>query len=441
MKRKKRIKKCNILLSSVAAVSLFCLLSLVIRYTYQNRQCTTSSSYDYSDRKDNYSALSANSGNGSELHGIWISYLNYKTSGYTKSQFTEFIKKTFDSCVSNDYNAVFVHVRMFSDAMYNSDYYPWSKYSSGKQGKSPGFDPLAIMVKEAHARKLKIHAWINPYRITSGTTSYSSIAKSSYAYKWSHSSSASKKRNVLRYNGSLYFNPAKSDVRNLITNGVKEIVQNYDIDGIHFDDYFYPNLGSQYTKVFDSKEYNRYKNSTIKNGKKPMGIVSWRRNNVNTLIKKVYSTVKSINKNCLFGISPAGSINNLYLKNSYYCDVKKWMNSSDYIDYICPQIYWSFKQPVAPYDKIYNEWRSLPRNKKVNLYIGLAGYKAGISKSDAKKMGDTEWSKSNTVLKRQVAYARKSKKSDGFIVFDYADLHRKSAKKEFTNLKKELKKK
>lgn len=440
MKRKKRIKKCNIFLSSVAVVSLFCLLSLVIRYTYQNKQCTTLSSYDYSDRKDNYSSLSSNSNN-SELHGMWISFLNYKTDGYTKSQFTSFIKKTFDSCVSNDYNAVFVHVRMFSDAMYKSDYYPWSKYSSGKQGKSPGFDPLAIMIEEAHARNLKIHAWINPYRITSSTTSYSSIAKSSYAYKWSHSSSASKKRNVLSYGGALYFNPAKDDVRDLITNGVKEIVQNYDIDGIHFDDYFYPNLGSKYKKVFDSKEYNQYKNSTIKNGKKPMGIVSWRRNNVNTLIKNVYSTVKSIDQNCLFGISPAGSIINLYLNNSYYCDVKKWMNSSEYIDYICPQIYWSFKHPSSPYDKIYDEWSTLPRNENVNLYIGLAGYKAGISKSESKKMGDNEWSKSNTVLKRQVAYARKMEKSDGFVVFDYADLHRKSAKKEFTNLTKELKKK
>ena len=117
------------------------------------------------------------------------------------------------------------------------------------------------------------------------------------------------------------------------------------------------------------------------------------------------------------------------------------MNSSEYIDYICPQIYWSFKHPSSPYDKIYDEWSTLPRNENVNLYIGLAGYKAGISKSESKKMGDNEWSKSNTVLKRQVAYARKMEKSDGFVVFDYADLHRKSAKKEFTNLTKELKKK
>ena len=117
------------------------------------------------------------------------------------------------------------------------------------------------------------------------------------------------------------------------------------------------------------------------------------------------------------------------------------MNSSEYIDYICPQIYWSFKNKVSPYDKMYNLWISLPRSKNVKLYVGLAGYKAGLSKSETKKIGDTEWANSNTVLKREVAYARKKKKSDGFVVFDYSDLHRKSAKKEFTNLKNELNKK
>ena len=299
--------------------------------------------------------------------------------------------------------------------------------------------PLLVEVN-FYSRGLKIHAWINPYRITSGTTSYDSIAKSSYAYKWSHSSNKSKRRNVLRFNGALYFNPAKKDVKNLITNGVKEIVANYDIDGIHFDDYFYPNLGNKYRKVFDSKEYNSYKKTMLRNKKTPAGIVKWRRNNVDELVRNVYKSVKSINSDCLFGISPAGYINNLYQPNSYYCDVKKWMNSSSYIDYICPQIYWSFSNDIAPYDKMCDNWISIPRNKNVRLYIGLAGYKAGLSKKEAKNIGDIGWAKSNTVLKREVIYAKKTNKTDGFIVFDYADLHRKSAKKEMTHLKNEFKK-
>ena len=117
------------------------------------------------------------------------------------------------------------------------------------------------------------------------------------------------------------------------------------------------------------------------------------------------------------------------------------MDSSEYIDYICPQIYWSFKNKVSPYDKMYNLWIALPRSKNVKLYVGLAGYKAGLSKRETNPIGDPAGANSNAVLKRDVAYARNKKKSDGFVVFDYSDLHRKSAKKEFTNLKNELKKK
>ena len=224
-----------------------------------------------------------------ELHGVWISFLDYNAKGYTRESFTRQAKEMFDTCKENNFNTVFVHVRMFSDAMYNSKYFPWSKYSSGKIGKSPGFDPLSIMVSEAHKRRLKIHAWINPYRITKDTTSNSALARSSYAYKWRNSKSPSLRRNVLNYGGQLYFNPSKPSVQNLIVNGVKEIVKNYDVDGIHFDDYFYPNLGTSYRKNFDAKEYNTYAKNSRKNGKTPLGIVAWRRNNVTKLIRHVYS--------------------------------------------------------------------------------------------------------------------------------------------------------
>ncbi len=324
-----------------------------------------------------------------ELHGVWISFLDYSTKGYTRESFTRQAKEMFDKCKENNFNTVFVHVRMFSDAMYNSKYFPWSKYSSGKIGKSPGFDPLSIMVTEAHKRGLKIHAWINPYRITKDTTSNSALARSSYAYKWRNSKSPSLRRNVLNYGGQLYFNPAKPSVQNLIVNGVKEIVKNYDVDGIHFDDYFYPNLDT-------------YAKNSRKNGKTPLGIVAWRRNNVTKLIRNVYSSVKKLDKNCIFGISPAGNIDNLYLENNYYCDVKKWMGSTGYIDYICPQIYWSFKHPSCPFKKTLKTWTAVPRHKNVRLYTGLAAYRAGISSKEASLIGDKSWAKSNTILKRQI---------------------------------------
>lgn len=368
-----------------------------------------------------------------ELRGVWISFLDFSSKGYTRTSFTKHIKNMFAQCKEDNFNTVFVHVRMFSDAMYNSDYFPWSQYASGKIGKSPGFDPLSIMVTEAHNCGLQIHAWINPYRITKETTSNSALAKSSYAYKWRNSKSPSLRRNVLNYGGQLYFNPAKSTVQNLITNGVKEIVNNYDVDGIHFDDYFYPYLGTEYKKNFDAQEYNSYVKKCKNNGEDAMSIVAWRRNNVSTLIKKVYATVKKANENCIFGISPAGNIDNLYLKNNYYCDVKKWMRNAGYIDYICPQIYWSFKHPSCPFKKALNKWTDIDRHKSVKLYTGLAAYRAGISSKEASLIGDKSWSTSNTILKREIIYARDTEEVDGFIFFDYADLERSSARKEINN--------
>lgn len=374
-----------------------------------------------------------------ELRGVWISFLSYNSKGYTKSGFTNYINKVFKNCKSKGYNTVFVHVRMFSDAMYPSKYFPWSLYSSGTSGKNPGFDPLKIMVNKAHSMGLSIHAWINPYRISSSTTNINTLPKNSYAYKWAKSSSKAKRRNVLKCNGGLYYNPAKTDVINLINNGVKEIVKNYKVDGIHFDDYFYPNLGANYKKIFDRTEYNSYVKTRKKSGKKYYNIVNWRRQNVDKLVSKIYKTVKSTRKSVVFGISPAGNLDNLYLNYSYYCDVKKWMNSNKYIDYICPQIYWTFTHSVCPYKATCKRWANLPRNKNVKLYIGLAGYRAGISKAQAKAVSDIGWSKSNTILKRQVEYGRKTKKVSGYVLFSYNDLNRKAAAKEIANLKKTFK--
>lgn len=371
-----------------------------------------------------------------ELHGVWISFFDYNEKGYTRTSFTREAETMLDKCKADNFSDVFVHVRMFADAMYNSKYFPWSRYSSGKIGKSPGFDPLSIMVTEAHKRGLKIHAWINPYRITKDTTSNSALAKSSYAYKWRNSKSPSLRRNVLNYDGRLYFNPSKTQVQNLIVNGVKEIVQNYDVDGIHFDDYFYPYLGTTYRKNFDAKEYNTYVKKCRNNGTTPVSIVTWRRRNVNRLIKNVYSAVKSADKKCVFGISPAGNISNLYLNNNYYCDVKEWMGNPGYIDYICPQIYWSFEHPSCPYKKTLNTWTAIKRHKSVKLYAGLAAYRAGISAKEAKAIGDKGWAKSNTVLKRQIKYAQNTGETSGFIFFDYSDLKRSSARKEINNATK-----
>ncbi|MBD5087229.1 MAG: family 10 glycosylhydrolase [Clostridiales bacterium] len=379
---------------------------------------------------------------GKEMRAVWISYLEFsgaKMSKMSKNSFQSYINKLFTNTKNLGLNTVIVQVRPMGDALYPSSYFPWSSYASGKQGKSPGFDPLAYMVKAAHNRGLKIHAWLNPYRVTITGTNVKALSSNNQARKWRSSSSSSKKRNVLTFNGALYYNPAKSDVQNLIVNGVKEIVQNYDVDGIHFDDYFYPTLGNKYKSNFDAKEYKSYVKKCKKQKKNAKSIVSWRRSNINNLIKKVYKGLKSVDKDVEFGVSPAGNISNLYASDRYYVDVKTWMKSSNYVDYICPQIYWSFTHSICPYTNTVKQWAALKKNNKVDLYIGLAAYRAGISKTEARAIGDTGWTKSKQELKKQVVAGRKVSKVNGFVFYRYDNLFSGKLKQERTNLKKVLK--
>lgn len=367
-----------------------------------------------------------------EFRAVWISYLEFSKDGYTEESFQAHIDEMYDNCVKNHMNAVIVQVRPMSDALYPSKYFPWSVYASGEQGKDPGYDPLEYMVEAAHERGLAFHAWINPYRITLTGTKTSALSEDNPARMWREEKST--KRNVLTHDGKLFYNPSSEQAQKLIVNGVKEIVENYDVDGIHFDDYFYPGLGSSYKSNFDAAEYKEYKKECEEEGTTPESIVDWRRSNVNTLVKNIYAAIKEIKEDCVFGISPAGNMSNLYLPNNYYSDVKLWMSSSEYIDYICPQIYWSFKHKTAAYDKMLKEWMDAKTSDTVNLYVGLAAYRAGISKTEASSIGDSEWATSKTVLKRQVLEGRESGIVDGFVLFRYDFTVGKKAEKEMKNL-------
>lgn len=371
-----------------------------------------------------------------EYKAFWFSYYDYDTYRETnkkrnaktfRTYFTKVVKKE----KSFGMNRVIVQVRPFGDAIYKSKYFPWSKYISGKQGRSPGYDPLKIMVDVAHKNGMKIEAWVNPYRVTIGSTNYSKLSKNNPARKWHAKKSTS--RNVLAYNGSLYYNPSKKDVRNLIINGAKEIVKNYKVDGIHMDDYFYPEFTSKNVKTaFDAKEYNK---SSYKKNKK--SIYTYRRAQVSTLVMDMKAAIKKINSKVTYGISPAGNIDNLTSKYSYYVDIYKWTNSKKYVDYICPQIYWGFKHPYAKFDRVTNRWMNAAKSKKVKVYIGIAVYRAGhnIGAGSAERR---EWRSDANILKKQVQYARK-KGCDGFAFFDYQDLKSKKSAKAVKQLKKVLK--
>lgn len=369
-----------------------------------------------------------------DYRAVWFSYYDFQSylkanKSNTIGTFTSYFDKVLDKCKSRGLNRIIVQVRPTSDALYDSAYFPTSEYISGKQGKKISYDPLEVMVREAHKKGMKIEAWINPYRVAF-STNYTKLSKDNPARKWHESSKASDRRNVLSYNGQLYYNPSKPEVRELIINGVKEIVKNYDVDGIHMDDYFYPSFSSKnYKTAFDAKEYNASQEK--KNG---MGIKKYRRKQVNQLVKGIKAAVKSIDPTVVFGISPAGNIDSLMSKYSYYVNVKKWGNSTQYVDYIAPQIYWGFSHKTAGFAKMVDRWSDLIDQSKVKLYIGLPAYKMG-QPSNGTTAAEKKELKGTTLLRKMLKYSIQ-KNTNGIIVFDYADLDKTACKKLGNLLKK-----
>lgn len=371
-----------------------------------------------------------------EYRAFWFSFYDYtiyrqKNKVRNESTFKRYFTNVVKNGKALGMNRIIVQVRPFGDAIYQSKYFPWSAIISGRQGKNPGYDPLLIMTQVAHENGLKIEAWINPYRITKSSVNYNILSKDNPARKW-HSRKATR-RNVLSYKGQLYYNPSKPAVRKLIVKGAVEIVKNYDVDGIHMDDYFYPSFNTGNVRsAFDAPEY---KHSREK--KQGRSIAYYRRKQVNILVKSLHKAIKSANPKATFGISPAGDPAELYSNYNHYVDYKTWLRSSSYVDYICPQIYWGFKHSDCKFDSICRKWVSTAGRRRVKLYLGIAVYKSGHyigSNSRERK----EWKNDTNILKKQVIYGRK-RKVDGFAFFDYSDLVSKSSKKAVGKLKSVLK--
>lgn len=348
---------------------------------------------------------------------IWYSYIDFDFKEDNAATFKQKINKMFDDAVSIGADAVICQVRPFADALYYSSYFPMSSVLTGTQGKDPGYDALEYMVKAAHERGLQIHAWLNPYRITIGTTDITTLAQSHPARVWLEDDDPENDRNVLTWDKRLYFNPAVPEVQKLILDGVREIVQNYDVDGIHIDDYFYPS-DTPVGDGFDKPEYDGY---VSKGGQLSLG--DWRRNNVSTLVQGMYRAVKSADSSLLFGVSPSYHISKLGIDDNYtlkYADLKKWMKNDGYIDYIVPQLYFGYKYPsdTIKYNYLLNLWMSMERTENVKIYIGLAAYKVGDPSAD---VGSGEWTTEDDILARQTLDA-KQKGCDGVFVFAYSSL-------------------
>ena len=402
---------------------------------------TSSITFDTeSSKKENNSATK--SADTMNYRAVWLSYLEFNS--YRKSvknnnehNFRTFYKHILQRIKSLSYNRIIVQVRPFGDALYSSDYFPWAACISGKQGKNPGYDPLKIMTEMSHKEGIAIEAWINPYRISSGD-SIQSLSKTNPAKIWF--SSQNTKRNVLSYNGSLYYNPSSESVRNLIIKGVEEIVQNYDVDGIHMDDYFYPAFTEEnVTTAFDAPEYKQqiktnmpstdFQSSSSSNKSSTENtLADWRRANVNRLVSEIYKAIKEKDPQVTFGISPAGNLDNLRNDLEYYVDIDTWVSQNGYVDYLMPQIYWGFTNKLAPFDKVTDEWVTLMTSSPVKLYIGLQLYRMGSTEpgqSDSKELQQA------TLIKKELSYIKQQKKIEGYCLFSYQYLDCQNKKYHF----------
>lgn len=372
-----------------------------------------------------------------ELDAMWISYLEYMEMPKDKAGFEAVVNRMLDQCVDLGMNAVIVHVRSHCDAMYPSEYFPWSSFASGQQGVDPGYDPLAYMIAAAHQRGLEFHAWLNPYRVTGYGCNWDQVAASNPAKVWLSDNNPSNDRWVLFHRGEYYLNPSVPQVRQMVVDGVREIVAQYDVDGIHFDDYFYPSVNDNDPSLcFDKPEYD-VSGSTL-------SIANWRRQNVNMLVKDVYAAVKKIDANVEFGISPAGNVDRLRDNTVYFVDIDTWLANPGYVDYIMPQLYWGFERRdasgnIAPYayENNLKTWIGLAAKGNAKLYIGLNMANAGTKVTDNNPV--SEWLRYDDIIARQVLAARATGKVDGFAFFRYAIFNKGEAQSEVANLIKVLK--
>lgn len=355
-----------------------------------------------------------------EKRGVFVSYIELSSylKGKSKKKANQEIKKMVSNIDELGFNMILLQVRTFSDAIYDSSIFPWSSTISGREGVSPGYDVLKIFLNYAHQNQIELYAWINPYRIR-GDEDTSDISKDNPAFSYLGS-------DVVDINQGVFYNPAKEEVKDLIVDGVLELVQNYEVDGVLFDDYFYPNL------EIDMGDYQKYQQKHPE-----VSLEEFRRNHVSDLVQRVYQVCHE--NDTLFAVSPDGNIENNYQK--HFADVKKWGSSTGYVDYLMPQIYYGFYNEIQAFVSVLEEWEKLA--SKVELLPVLAFYKVGAVDNFARS-GKEEWILNDDIIMREILLTRNLKQYEGFSLFRYdylfnKDLETATTMNEVKNMKKILK--
>ncbi len=331
-----------------------------------------------------------------QVKAMWVSCYELQAMLIkgTKEYFEAEINEMLSLCDAQKINTLFVHIRPFCDAMYPSELFGWSEYALSSAGKAPDFDPLKILITMAQTYNIKVHAWINPYRISYDKDFQRSKEIQDFSFVCDQ---------------GIYLDPSDIRSQKLVLDGVREIMQNYDVDGIHIDDYFYP----QTKDNFDEEQYKAYCESGGKLSKS-----NWRRENVNSLVSSLYSLVHSFDQAAIFSISPAADFDKN--RNEYYADVELWLSREGYADWIIPQIYFGFEHETKPFEKTAGEWLGQCTQSKVKLICGLASYKCG-KKDEAAGKGENEWKEYDDIISRQIEFVTKAGYY-GYALFSYSSV-------------------
>ncbi len=349
----------------------------------------------------------------SEVRGVFVTTLlniNYPSkAGLSPDALREEMDALIQTVEDAGLNAIFFQARPSGDAFYQSELFPPSAYLTGSQDTpiSEEFDPLAYLCEKAHAKNIAVHAWINPLRAAYGSASSPADLES----LGTRNPARLHPEWVVAYaDGQLYYNAGLPEVRQLVADGIREVLTKYNVDGVLFDDYFYPYPVSE--SVFDdASAYETYGNGA--------SLEDWRRSNVNALVELCYQTVKDVSSDLTFGIAPFGIWQNddgenggsdtrgLNAYKAIYCDALAWANGG-YVDYLAPQLYWQFTTSAAEYDVLVRWWNAQLDGTGVDLLISHASYRAA------------DWAAGE--IANQVTYARSELTYRGSIFYHYVSI-------------------
>ena len=357
-----------------------------------------------------------------EIRAVWVSYTELNPEKLkSEPDFRRRTDQLLAPMKALSVTDVFLQVRPFADAIYPSARFASSSAVVRRRGDPLPFDFLAVFLSRTKEAGMRVHAWINPYRVSNSAKSLSAFASDPAVGPLLKLSGPPC---VRLWNGGVYLDPSSEAVQKLIVGGVCELLGSYDLAGIHIDDYFYPTEDPS----FDKQSYEAY----LSGGGKAE-LAAFRRANVSSLLRRLYQTVKSFGAEKVFSVSPAADIEKN--ENALGADVRLWGSKDGFCDWLIPQLYFGFCHETRPFETSARAWRNLCTNKNVRLLAGLAAYKVG--KEDAYAgSGKGEWTENPALLAEQVQVLRREG-YDGFALFSstFLNFDKKLSAKVLKNLK------